>query len=430
MFKKILIIGSGGREHALGWKLKQSPKIEKLYFAPGNAGTQNLGENVNIAADDIKNLFKFVKSNEIDLTVVGPEAPLALGIVDLFEKHGLKIFGPTKKAAQLEASKAWSAEFMKKYNIPSPKFKVFSDFEEATAFIKSCSWSGLVVKVDGLALGKGVIIPKNRKEAIDTIKTIMVEKKFGSAGDTIIIQEKLAGQEVSLIGFCDGKTIIPLLPAQDHKRIFDNDKGPNTGGIGAYAPVSFVTEKVKKIIYETILIPTLKGLQKEGIVYRGVLYAGLMLTKLGPKVLEYNVRCGDPETQPQLMLLNSDLLSIINACIEGKLKEIEIVFHRGSAVCVVLTAKGYPGTYEKGQVIYGLDKINNSDVRVFQAGTKEKNGQVETCGGRVLGVTARGFDLKTALKKAYSAIGRSKVNFSGMHYRKDIGKKALNAYVN
>ena len=414
----------------MGWKLKQSPKIEKLYFAPGNAGTQNLGENVNIAADDIKNLFKFVKSNEIDLTVVGPEAPLALGIVDLFEKHGLKIFGPTKKAAQLEASKAWSAEFMKKYNIPSPKFKVFSDFEEATAFIKSCSWSGLVVKVDGLALGKGVIIPKNRKEAIDTIKTIMVEKKFGSAGDTIIIQEKLAGQEVSLIGFCDGKTIIPLLPAQDHKRIFDNDKGPNTGGIGAYAPVSFVTEKVKKIIYETILIPTLKGLQKEGIVYRGVLYAGLMLTKLGPKVLEYNVRCGDPETQPQLMLLNSDLLSIINACIEGKLKEIEIVFHRGSAVCVVLTAKGYPGTYEKGQVIYGLDKINNSDVRVFQAGTKEKNGQVETCGGRVLGVTARGFDLKTALKKAYSAIGRSKVNFSGMHYRKDIGKKALNAYVN
>lgn len=425
MIKKILIIGSGGREHALGWKLKQSPKVKELYFAPGNGGTQNLGKNIKIAADDIKNLLKFAKSNDIDLTVVGPERPLVLGIVDIFQKHGLKIFGPTKKSARLEGSKAWAAQFLERHRIPAPRFKIFSEPDKAINFVKSCPWPNMVIKADGLALGKGVLIPQNKKEAIDAVKNIMVEKKFGVAGKKIVMQEKLEGQEISMIGFCDGKTILPLLPTQDHKRINDGDKGPNTGGIGAYAPVPLVTKKLRQSIYDDILIPTINGMKKEKNPFCGVLYAGLMLTKNGPKVLEFNVRLGDPETQPQLLLLKSDLVKIMEACITENLAKEKILFHHGFAACIILTAKGYPQNYEKGKKIYGLETIKDKNIQVFQAGTKEKNGQVETCGGRVLGVAVRGFDLKTALKKAYSAIGEGKIHFSGMHFRKDIGKRAL-----
>lgn len=425
---KILIIGSGGREHALGWKLAQSagrrPKVKKIYFAPGNAGTNQIGENINIDCEDIDKLLNFALKNKIDLTVVGPEAPLALGIVDLFEKNNLKIFGPTKKAAQLESSKAWAIKFMEKYNIPHPRSFIFEDAKKAINFLESYQGE-VVVKADGLAQGKGVLVPKDKKEAKEAVKKNMIEKEFGEAGNKIVIQEKLVGQEVSITAFADGKTVTLMLPAQDHKRVFDNDKGLNTGGMGAYAPVPFVSKKLLKQIEKNILQKTIDGMRKEGVPYKGVLYAGLMINKNEPKVLEFNVRFGDPEAQPIMVLMKSDLLPILFSCLRGNLKKQRVTFRRGSAVCVVLASAGYPGKYKKGEIIYGLDKIGNSHSQIFHAGTATKNGQIITNGGRVLGVTAYGQNIKKAIKRVYEIIGKKVVYFKNMHYRKDIGEKSM-----
>lgn len=422
---RILIIGSGGREHALGWKIKQSPIVKKIYFVPGNAGTSFLGENVNIEPEEIDKLLEFAKEQKIDLSVVGPEIPLALGIVDIFERNNLKIFGPSRKASQLESSKVWAIKFIQRNNIPCPQSYVFNNFKKALSFVNKISWKKMVVKASGLAAGKGVIICNNKTETISAVKKIMIDKEFGNAGNQIVIQEKLDGQEVSVLAFTDGKTIIPLLPAQDHKPIFENNKGPNTGGMGAYAPVPFINKELLQKIKKTVLQPTIDNMRKEGNIYKGVLYAGLMITKAGPKVLEFNARFGDPETQPLMMLLSSDLIDIINACIEGSLVRQKIKFKNGSSVCVVLSSAGYPGYYNKGEIIYGLTKIRKPAIQVFHAGTSFKDNKVITSGGRVLGVTSSGKNLKQAIKKAYGIIGKHGVYFKNMHYRKDIGKKAL-----
>ena len=420
---KILIIGSGGREHALGWKLYQSPKVEKIYFAPGNAGTAMIGKNLSIKAVEINKLLDFTEKNKIGLTVVGPEDPLSLGIVDLFESKGLKIFGPTKSAARLESSKVWSAQFMKKYHIPAPDYYRFTDYRKACLFFDKHEAGQYVIKASGLALGKGVILPRTKPEALAALKRMMVEKEFGAAGEEVIIQERLTGQEVSVLSLTDGKTIVPLLPAQDHKRIYDYDRGPNTGGMGAYAPVPFVDKNLIGQIQKTILAPTIHGMKKEGCLYKGVLYAGLMITKDGPKVLEYNARFGDPETQPLMMLLRSDLLKLFLSVVKGTLEKQKIEFLQEAAVCVVIAAAGYPGKYAKGETIYGLDKKTYPPVFIFQAGAVGQNGQTVVSGGRVLGVTAKGKDLKSAIKNAYSSIGKKGVYFNNMQYRKDIGAK-------
>ncbi len=421
---KILIIGSGGREHALGWKLKQSPQVKKIYFAPGNGGTEELGENINLSPENIKKLLEFALKNKIDLTVVGPEVPLALGIVDLFNKKNLAIFGPTKKAALLESDKAWATGFMKKYSIPHPQSFVFRDFNKAVNFLKTYS-NPLVIKASGLAQGKGVIIPHNKKDVIAAVKKIMIEGEFGEAGKKIVFQEKLEGQEISVIALSDGKNIIPLLAAQDHKRIFDQDKGPNTGGMGAYAPVPIATKKLIDEINNTILKSTILGMRKEGAPYKGILYAGLMITKNGPKVLEYNCRFGDPEAQPLMMLLKNNLLSLFLACVKGKLIKQKITFRRGSSICVILASAGYPGHYQKGKIINGLNIKYFNHLQIFHAGTIKNNQQIITSGGRVLGITSYGKNLKEAIKKAYRIIGKNKINFEGMIYRKDIGQKAF-----
>lgn len=421
---KILIIGSGGREHALGWKIKQSPLVKKIYFAPGNVGTSFLGENVNIEPEEIDKLLEFAKEQKIDLTVVGPEIPLALGIVDIFEKNNLKIFGPRKEASQLESSKVWAIRFMQRHNIPCPQSYIFNEYKKTLTFIKKTPWKKMVVKASGLAAGKGVIVCENKKEAKNAVKKILIDKEFGNAGNQIAIQKKLDGQEVSILAFTDGKTIIPLLPAQDYKPVFENDKGPNTGGMGAYAPTPFINNRLLQNIKKTILQPTIDNMRKEGNIYKGVLYAGLMITKVGPKVLEFNVRFGDPETQPVMMLLISDLINILTACIEGRLAKQKVKFKTASSICVVLSSAGYPGHYNKGEIIYGLDKIKPG-VQIFHAGTSIKNNKIITNGGRVLGVTAVGKNIKDVMKKVYDIIGKKGVYFNKMHYRKDIGKKAL-----
>lgn len=423
--KSILIIGSGGREHALGWKIKQSPQVAKIYFAPGNAGTEEVGENINIEAVNISQLLTFAKKNKIDLTVVGPEVPLAFGIVDQFQKNGLKIFGPTKKASLLEASKAFAGSFLEKYKIPHPISLTFLQLQKALDFVRQSSWSNFVVKANGLAAGKGVIVCHSKKQAIKAIKDLMIKKEFGSAGKKIIIQEFLVGQELSILAFSDGKTIIPLLPTQDHKPVFDADRGPNTGGMGAYSPVPFVKKKLMEKIIKTILQPTIAGMKKEGTPYVGVLYAGLMLTKNGPKVLEFNCRFGDPETQPILMLLQTDLVKIILNCLQGNLRKQKIKFKKGFSVCVVLTSHGYPGHYTKGEIISGLDITPEESVQIFHSGTKKINAKIVASGGRVLAVTALGKTIPIAIKKAYNLIGKEGVHFNKMHYRKDIGQKAI-----
>ncbi len=423
--KTVLIIGSGGREHALGWKFSQSPQVEKVYFAPGNGGTDSVGENVAIDATNIDGLMKFAKDKNIDLTFVGPEAPLVSGIVDVFEKEELKIFGPNKKGALLEGSKAFAADFMQKHTIPHPISETFTDPDAAKKKIQRLTATKSVIKASGLAAGKGVILPQNDKEAFKTIDDIMINKVFGEAGSTAIIQERLSGPEVSIIAFTDGETVVPLVPSQDHKRIFDNDKGPNTGGMGAYAPAPFVTQEQLEDIKKNILERTVRGLAQDGIIFKGILYAGLMMTTDGPKVLEYNVRFGDPETQPLMMLLDCDLYELSMACIEGTLKTEMGKTRAGTSVCVVLAAKGYPGSYEKEFEIYGLNSIKDQHIQIFHAGTAKKNSVIITSGGRVLGVTAYGQDIKTARNKAYSAIGINGVHFDGMQYRKDIGYQAL-----
>ncbi len=418
--KKILIIGSGGREHALGWKLRQSPHVKKIFFAPGNGGTQEIGVNIPITVEDVKKLASWAKKNSIDLTVVGPEAPLSLGIVDEFEKQNLSVFGPTKKAARLETDKAWAVQFMEKYHIPHPSSSLFTSYKDASSHILSSVFEKMVIKASGLAAGKGVFVCDTKKEALDAVKRIMVEKEFGNAGDEILIQERIYGEEISVLAFCDGTTAIPLLPAQDHKRAYDNDTGPNTGGMGAYAPVPFVSPQLIQTIRTTILQPTIDAMKKEHIPYKGILFAGLMLTDKGPKVLEYNVRFGDPETQPLILLLETDLYEIFMSCIDGALRTQEISFRNESAACVVLTSKGYPGAYEKGVEI--RQKKSNA-MHIFHAGTAIKNNRLITSGGRAINVCAHEKTLSQTLKNIYSAIQNKEIYFEGMHYRKDIGKK-------
>ena len=420
----ILVIGSGGREHALVWCAAKSKKADKIYCAPGNAGTLKLAENVDLKVDDIDGLLKFAKEKKIGLTIVGPEIPLVAGIVDLFETAGLKIFGPNKAGAQMEGSKAFTKNLFKKYKIPTADFGEFDKSADAVSYIKANKKYPVVVKADGLAAGKGVIIAANEAEALKAVSDIMDKKVFGAAGAKTVIEEFLEGEEASILAFTDGKTVLALPASQDHKRIFDNDLGPNTGGMGAYAPAPLITRALSEQIKNEVLLPTVAALRSEGIIYKGILYAGIMLTKQGPKVLEYNVRFGDPETQAVLPLLKTDLIDLCLASAEGRLDSIKLEIEDKAAINVVLASKGYPDNYEKGKEITGLDSFDSMDeVMVFHAGTAVKNGKVVTAGGRVLNVTAVGKDIKSAIDKVYKNI--DKVRFEGVYYRKDVGKKAL-----
>ncbi|MBE3585707.1 MAG: phosphoribosylamine--glycine ligase [Thermoanaerobacter sp.] len=418
---KVLVVGGGGREHALVWKLKQSPRVKEIYCAPGNAGIASLARCVPIGAEDIPALVAFAREEKIDLTVVGPEGPLARGIVDSFNRAGLAIFGPTARAAAIESSKVLAKEIMARYGIPTARFATFTDPGEAAGYIRQLN-APCVVKADGLAAGKGVIVCQTVEEALQAVKEIMVDGAFGDAGRRVVVEEYLTGQEVSVLAFTDGEAVLPLLPAQDHKQVYDGDRGPNTGGMGAYAPAPVLTPENYRVVLEDILIPAVRALAAEGRPYRGVLYAGLMVTGEGPKVLEFNARFGDPEAQPLLMLLETDPVEIMEAVLLGKLAGKEIRWRPGSAVCVVLASGGYPGAYRKGYPISGLEQVP-PDVVVFHAGTAMEEGRVVTAGGRVLGVTAAGETLPEAMEKAYTAV--EKIHFEGMHYRRDIGHKAL-----
>jgi phosphoribosylamine--glycine ligase len=420
---KVLVIGSGGREHALVWKIIQSPKVSQVYCAPSNAGISKLAQCINIDADSIEKLVDFAQKEKIDLTVVGPELPLSKGIVNEFNKKGLRIFGPSKKATEIESSKVFSKYLMKKYNIPTANYEVFRNSEKAFNYIKQQTFP-LVIKADGLAAGKGVFIIKNLVQARDALDALMEEKKFGEAGRQVVIEEFLEGEEISILAFCDGKTVIPMVSSQDHKRIFDNDQGPNTGGMGAYSPVPFYPDELEKRVLEEILKPTIKGLQSEGREYKGVLYAGLILTEEGPKVLEFNARFGDPETQVVLPRLKTDLIDILNAVIEGSLHKINIEWKNNSAVCVVVASGGYPGKYQKGKIISGLERLGKmEDVIAFHAGTEFQDGKIVTSGGRVLGITAWDETISKAKEKAYEGV--EEIYFEDMYYRKDIATKAI-----
>lgn len=421
MRERILIVDNRGRGHALGWKLKLADGSRELFFAPGNYGTSNVGVNVeNIGVTEIDRLERFASDNKITLTVVGPEVPLEKGIVNAFRKDNLAIFGPTQEAAILETSKSEAIRFMQRHNIPHPESRIFDDINEALSFVEKPTWTEIVVKACGLAAGKGVILPDSIDRAKQAVKKIMIDKEFDD-GKEVIIQKRLRGKEVSLICITDGKTIVPLLPARDYKRIGETDEGPNTGGMGAFAPVPEVNKKLLKKIYNTILIPTIKGMEEEGNLYQGVLYAGLMLTEDGPKVLEYNARFGDPETQVQMMLLKSDLYPALKNATEGRLHKKDIVFRRGTSVSVVLAAEGYPGRPKIGDIVHGLHTVTNPSVQLFDSGTIMRNGQVETDGGRIIAVTAYGKDIEDARKILYPHIGERGIHFRGMHFRTDIG---------
>jgi len=420
---KILVVGSGGREHALVWKIKQSKKTEKIYCAPGNAGISRIADCVDIAVTDVKKLVKFAKKEKIDLTVVGPESSLVAGIVDAFENEGLRIFGPTMKAAELEGSKVFSKEFLKKYNIPTAMFEVFDNSEKAKKYIDA-QGAPIVVKADGLAAGKGVIVAKTVDEAKQAVDLIMADKAFGSAGDKIIIESCLTGEEASFIAFTDGKTVLPLPTSQDHKAIFDNDEGPNTGGMGAYSPAPVVTDEIADFVMNRVMLPTIRGLEAEGRPYKGMLYAGLMIDGETINVLEFNCRFGDPEAQPLLMRLKSDIIDIFDAAIDGKLDRVEMKIDPRPTVCVVMASGGYPGPYENGKVIKGLTKASGCQgVEVFHAGTARKGGRIVTNGGRVLGITAVGKTLKDAITRAYNAV--DEIKWTDCYCRRDIGEKAL-----
>lgn len=422
---KVLVVGSGGREHALIWKLSQSSRVDKIFCAPGNAGIAQLAKCINIKADDIESLLNFSKYEGIDLTVVGPEDPLTKGIVDAFEKEGRLIFGTNKKASQFEGSKVFAKDFMLKYGIPTAEYKVFTTLTEAEDYVR-LKGAPLVIKADGLAAGKGVIIAETVNEAMDALKMIIFDKKFGKAGNKVVIEQCLKGEEASFMVLIDGKNILPLASSQDHKRIFDNDAGPNTGGMGAYSPAPVVTEELQKKIMDAVMAPFMEGIAREEIDYRGVLYAGIMVCDGKPYVLEYNCRFGDPEAQPILMRLETDLYDLMKATAQGRLDQIDIAWKDDTSICVVLAAKGYPASYEKGRVIKGLDSLKGrDDVFVFHSGTSRNDkGDIITSGGRVLGVTALGSDIKSAKENAYRAV--EAIDFEGMQYRKDIGDKAIN----
>lgn len=420
---RVLVIGSGGREHALVWKLSQSPLVKKIYAMPGNPGMQEFAELVDIDTNNLEQMAEFAIKEKIDLTVVGPEIVLAAGINDVFATKGLKLFGPTKKAAQIESSKAFAKDLMEKYNIPTAYYKVCNDIESAKAYINE-KGAPIVVKADGLAAGKGVIVAMTLAEALDAVEQIMAGDEFGTSGSRVVIEEYLEGEEASVLAFTDGKTIVPMVAAQDHKRALDGDKGSNTGGMGTYAPAPIMTDVLHKECLEKVLKPTIKALEQEGCFYQGCLYAGLMVTKDGIKVIEFNARFGDPETQVVLPLLESDLAQIMLACVEGKLKDVTIDWHNQAAVCVVMASGGYPAEYAKGKVIEGLEQANNlSDVTVFYAGTKKESDNIVTAGGRVLGVTAIAKNIAEAQKKAYMAV--EKIHFADAHFRKDIAWRAI-----
>ena len=419
---KILVVGSGGREHALVWKLKSSPLVKRIYVAPGNAGIGLMAENVNIKVDDLEGLARFAQEKGIDLTVVGPELPLTLGIVDLFEKRGLRIFGPSKKAAEIEGSKAFAKEFMRKYHIPTASFVVFEDKTQALEFAREAAYP-LFIKASGLAAGKGAVMAANAEEAAVVIEQMMGARVFGEAGAKIIIEDRLAGQEVTIMAFTDGKTILPMLSSQDHKQVFDGDQGPNTGGMGAYCPVPYVSDQMMQTIREQILEPVIYGLEKEGRRYKGILYAGLMITPVGPKVIEFNCRFGDPETQAVLPLLKSDLADIFIAIVDGNLSIIEPVWKEGAAVCVVMASRGYPDKYETGVKITGVRTYRENHAYLFHAGTRHEGNTWFTAGGRVLGVTAVNQDIRAAVKAAYDTV--ENIHFEGAHFRRDIAYQAM-----
>ncbi len=418
---KILVIGSGGREHALLWKIGQSPRVDKMYCAPGNGGISGLAECVDIEVDDVRGLLGFAEKKQIDLTVVGPELPLTLGVVDRFRERGHLIFGPAQKAAELEGSKAFAKDFMMRHHIPTAEYKTFQEKETAFQYLNSID-PPVVLKADGLASGKGVLICQDRTEMFDAFDRIMKRKEFGEAGDRLIIEEFLQGEEASVLAITDGTHLVTLPPAQDHKRIFEMDKGPNTGGMGAYAPAPVVNEKMMEIVTDKILEPVIQGMSQEGRKYTGVLYAGLMITSQGPRVLEFNCRFGDPETQAILPLLDADLVDLMLASIKGDLPDRTIKAGKRAAVCVVMASGGYPGAYRKGMTIQGLDRINPGEL-VFHAGTKRKDSQIVTSGGRVLGVTAVDETLSLAVEKVYQTVG--KITFDGAYYRRDIAFRAL-----
>ena len=420
---KVLVIGSGGREHTLIWKINQSPKVSQIYCAPGNAGISQLAQCINIDADNIEKLADFAQKKKIDLTLVGPELPLSKGIVNEFNKKNLRIFGPSQEATEIESSKVFSKHLMKKYNIPTANYEVFQNSEKALDYIKQQTFP-LVIKADGLAAGKGVFIVKNLEQAKDALDILMEEKKFGEAGRQVVIEEFLDGEEISILAFCDGKTVVPMVSSQDHKKIFDSDQGPNTGGMGAYSPVPFYTTEIKEKVCREILKPTVKGLQNEGREYKGVLYAGLILTKEGPKVLEFNARFGDPETQVVLPGLKTDLVDILNAVIEETLHKINIEWEDNAAVCVVVASGGYPGKYQKGKPISGLERLKKmKNIIAFHAGTKFQDEEIVTSGGRVLGITAWDDTISKAKEKAYEGV--EKIYFKDMYYRKDIASKTI-----
>lgn len=428
---KFLVIGSGGREHTLIWKLAQSKRVSKIYCVPGNGGISQIAECVSLDPLNFPEVAEFAKKENVDLTVVGPEIPLVAGIVDFFQAKGLRIFGPNMKAAQIEGSKVFAKNFMKKYNIPTAEFEVFESSKDALDYVEKLSRLSqklgkfsCVVKADGLAAGKGSIVCDTKEEAVDAVRSIMEDRIFGDAGNKVIIEERLEGEEASLIGLCDGETIIPTVPSQDHKPIFDQDKGPNTGGMGAYAPAPVVTDDVYLWAEERIFNNFLKGVKTEGIEFKGVVYAGIMVTSEGPKVLEFNVRFGDPENQAVLPLLKTDLVDLLEATIDGKLKEVPLEWDKKSCVCVVVASGGYPGSYQKGKEISGLDKVGErNDVYVFHAGTKKDGNRFLTSGGRVMGVTGWNDTLKEAIDLTYEAV--KEISFEGMHYRRDIGAKGL-----
>lgn len=421
---RILVIGGGGREHTLAWKLSQSKQAEKMYAIPGNPGMANIAQCVsNISITDNAALVQFAKDNQVDLTVVGPEVPLANGVVDAFVEAGLKAFGPSKAAAEIEGSKAFSKWLMDKYNIPTAKFAVFTEAEAARAYVKK-QGAPIVIKADGLAAGKGVIVATTLEQALEAVDSIMCDHTFGNAGSRVVIEECLIGEEASLLAFTDGETIVPMISSQDHKRAYDNDEGPNTGGMGTYAPAPVITKEVLARVQKEVLEPTVAAMRAEGRKYVGCLYAGLMITADGsPKVIEFNARFGDPETQVVLPLLDGDLAEICLACIDGKLAETEVKWKDEAAVCVVMAAGGYPQSYNKGDLITGIDAAEAGGAVVFHAGTAKTDAGIVTAGGRVLGVTATAKDIKSAVDNAYVAV--KKIDFKDVHYRSDIAYRAI-----
>lgn len=420
---RVLVVGNGGREHGLVWKIRQSPKVSEVLCAPGNAGIETQATCVAVEANDLEGLLRVAKDRKVDLTVVGPEAPLALGIVDLFQEEGLRIFGPTREAVQLEASKSFAKELMKQKGIPTAFFSTFTDPEAAKRYIREVG-APIVVKADGLCGGKGVIVCRTLEEALDAVDLVMVNESFGDAGRKIVVEECLEGEEASFMVLTDGEAVVPLASSQDHKAVFDGDRGPNTGGMGAYSPAPVVTEALERQILEEIIHPTIRAMAEMGRPYRGVLYAGLMIDEGRARVLEFNCRFGDPEAQPVLLRLKSDIVPVMEAVIDGHLSGIRLDWDPRAAVCVVMASKGYPRSYKSGVPISGLEEAAKlPDTVIFYAGTKRKDGDIVTHGGRVLGVTALGETIADAIGRAYDAVDR--IHWQGVHFRKDIGRKAL-----